>query len=800
MVLDRAIHASPNNENPSPQRNFMGIKHTAFGDARIIVLPVPYEGTVTYGAGTRNGPGAIIAASRHVELYDDELDCEPYMWGIHTLPEMETEGRNPDGMFQSIREMGGRLAASGKLVVMLGGEHSITPGMVAAFAEVYSDSAGASPSQSMSVLQLDAHADLRNEYSGTRYSHACTMRRVLEHCRAVQVGIRSLSRSEKQFIDRERLPVFFMRDMRARADWMDDAIEQLAENVYVSMDLDVLDPSIMPSTGTPEPGGMLWDEILAFLKKVVERRRVVAFDVVELSPQPGNTAPDFLAAKLVYKLIGYILDAGDAPGLTGGSPSRRRASSVERRLPVMTDMKEDDKLSYLLQLTDFPDRFKCAMKIDPDQFDSFEELFDRYVKVINKEGMTPESAKNLGVIQDCIYKIDDDGELLDLYEGLIIKQDDDIVELGDEPRFQLVQSEDHPDFMLLDLTVDRSQITEEGNLYGYNIRKWKKGRSIFEPFVHDCLTESYGAEADRIMRLNTPEDQERFLRAVGRKIWEADFELYSRFIGDKLWFKDPAETLHNIIAGRGGTCTEKASAMKLISDAYGFNSEYVLGGPGAKGPFPMDALREMLETLDFDLGKKYMIYWEHMALLYDLDVKDVLMDVTNGNVPFLFLTGDRVEELLREDDKKSVKVKMVLRDEEFYYHVTPQDIPEILLEMMQDWIEDVDLIHVFDDGLGLLIREDYYVWPVMYRDEDEKMVEYNWWLEVKEKQNFPAVELLDNFSLPGPVVNEFKEKYPQKYVDIIEAYDHLVERYNESYREPGDDREYNMAYMFVKMI
>ena len=190
--------------NPSFLRNFMGIRHTKFKDARIVILPVPYEGTVTYGAGTRNGPSAIIAASEHLELYEDELDCEPYLWGIHTLRQMEMENSTSLEMFQSIQEMGSHLTASGKFVVMLGGEHSITPGMVAAFAQVY---------DSMSVLQLDAHADLRNKYNGDQYSHACAMRRVLEHCPAVQVGVRSLSRSERRFIDREELPVFFMQQI-----------------------------------------------------------------------------------------------------------------------------------------------------------------------------------------------------------------------------------------------------------------------------------------------------------------------------------------------------------------------------------------------------------------------------------------------------------------------------------------------------------------------------------------------------------------------------------------------------------
>jgi len=768
-------------ENPR-SRNFMGIRRAKFGDAEIVVLPVPYEGTVTYGKGTRNGPQAIIDASKHVELYDDEIDFEPYTRGIHTLPTMEIEELEPHHVFQAVGEIGNRLATSDKLTVMLGGEHSVTPGMVAAFA---------GKCKPISVLQLDAHADLRDEYGGTRYSHACAMRRVLEHCPAVQVGIRSLSRPEKRLIDSKGLPVFFMRDMKTRVDWMGDAVGHLAENVYITIDLDVLDPSIMPATGTPEPGGMLWDEILAFLRIVAEKRRIVAFDIVELSPQSGNIAPDFLAAKLTYKLISYIFKHRKR-NLT-------RNANFDGRIPIVDDTREDNKSSYIIQLTDFPNRFRCALRVDPEECHSFQKMLDAYVKFIDEEGKQPGTIKNLNVIQDCIYKIDDDGELLDLYEGLIVRQDDDAVELSDEPRFELIQSEDSPDFMLLDLVIDRSQITEDGNPYGYNIRKWMKNQEVFEPFVRECVLDSYGKEADGILELETLEDQERFLRAVGERIWASDFELYSRFIGDKLWFKDPAESLHNIIAGRGGTCTEKSSAMKLITDAYDFKSEYILGGPGAKGPFPADVLREMLETLDFETGKKYMIYWEHMSLLYDLEEEDVLIDVANGNVPFLFLVGDEIEELLQEDDKESVQVKMVLRDEEFYYHVTPQDIPEYLLEVMQDWIEDVDLIHVFDDGLGLLISEDYFVWPLMYKDEDEKMTEYNWWLDLKEKQDFPAVELLDNFSLPGPVVEEFREKYPQKYVDIVEASDYLVERYNESYREPDEDEKYNLAYIFVKM-
>jgi hypothetical protein len=251
----------------------------------------------------------------------------------------------------------------------------------------------------------------------------------------------------------------------------------------------------------------------------------------------------------------------------------------------MADMKKDDELLYILQLTDSATGSRCAMKIDPGKFNSFHDLFNQYVKVTNEQIMTSESAKDLGVIQDSIYNIDDDGELLDFYEGLIVRQDNDIVNMHDKPEFQLAQSAEHPDVMLLDITIDRSQITEDGNPYGYNIRKWKKDRPVFERFIQDCLDQEYKAAADRILELNTIEDRKRFLRAVGKKIWDSDFELYSRFIGDRIWFKDSAETLHNIIAGRGGTCAEKCSAMKLISDAYGFKSDTFWEAPEQRDHF-----------------------------------------------------------------------------------------------------------------------------------------------------------------------------------------------------------------------
>ncbi|MEK7399760.1 MAG: arginase family protein, partial [Candidatus Poribacteria bacterium] len=477
-----------------------------------------------------------------------------------------------------------------------------------------------------------------------------------------------------------------MRDIRKRDDWIDTAIEQLTENVYITIDLDVFDPSLMPSVGTPEPEGMLWGELMVFIRKLAEKRKIVGFDLVELSPQEGNQTPDFIVAKLLYKLVGYAL--------LGQRISHQRTEIMQETI-IMNDIKNSD-LTHILQLTDSAIESSCAMKIDPNTFTSVREMFDKYAKVINDDIMTPKSSESISVIQDCIYNIDDEGELLELYEGLIIRQNDSVIDLDDEPIFELIK--DQPEFMLLDLTIDRSRITEESNAYGYNVRKWKKNQEAFENFIKECVVKAYGSESEDILNLDTQTAKMKFLRAVAKRIWEADFELYSRFIGEKLRFKDPSETLLNIIAGKGGTCTEKSSAMKMITDIYGFESEYLLAGPGAKGPFPVEPLRRMLSTLDFTLGKKYMIYWQHAGLLYNVDGEDVMIDVTNGNVPFLFLTGDEIEELLRPQNKESVKIRMVMDDEDFYYHVVPQDIPENLIFAMQDWIEDVDLINVFDDG------------------------------------------------------------------------------------------------------
>jgi agmatinase len=280
--------------------NFLSLppEFSELESSEFVILPVPYEQTITFKTGTKEGPQAIIHASKEVETFDEELKQEPFKVGIHTLEEMEITARGPEKMVEKVYKIGKELVDMNKRVVLLGGEHTVSIGLVKAESEKY---------ENLSVLQLDAHADLRDSYQESKYSHACTMRRIGEMAPFVGVGIRNLSLEEHQFIQKKKIDLFFAKDLAKDDMWVDQVISKLPENVYLTIDLDFLDPSIMPSVGTPEPGGLLWNQALDLLKKVADSKNIVGFDCVELCPIPGLVAPDFLAAKLVYKIIGYIV-------------------------------------------------------------------------------------------------------------------------------------------------------------------------------------------------------------------------------------------------------------------------------------------------------------------------------------------------------------------------------------------------------------------------------------------------------------------------------------------------------------
>ncbi len=281
-------------------RNFLGLtgEEASLETARVVILPVPYEATSSYRSGTKYGPQAIIDASREMEDYDHELETEICRMGIHTLPEVELALRSHKAMIDRVYSLSRGVIAKKKTSVMLGGEHSLTLGAVRAYKERYPD---------LAVLQLDAHCDLRNTYQGSKYSHACVMRRVAESCPIAQVGIRSVSQEEMSFVKARGLhPFFYSGQGSLDTQAVAEAVARLGKHLYITIDLDVLDPSIMPAVGTPEPGGMGWYEVLSLLKEVCQSTQVVGFDVMELCPPEGPTACAYLAAKLTYKLIGYI--------------------------------------------------------------------------------------------------------------------------------------------------------------------------------------------------------------------------------------------------------------------------------------------------------------------------------------------------------------------------------------------------------------------------------------------------------------------------------------------------------------
>lgn len=295
-------------ESATLPMNFGGIdeeQYSSFDDARIVVWPVSYEGTVSYGTGTGDGAMAIVDASRNMELYEEETGSEVYKLGIHTLEEFAAR-ETPEAMMDSLYERTKELLKSGKFICMLGGEHSVSAPVIKAHAEKF---------HNMSVLQIDAHADLRDTYDGTPHSHASIMARVVKDLRipSVQVGIRSISAEEARSLN-TGLPtkIFWAKDVVGKTDWIDQAVDSLTENVYLTIDIDGLDPSLVPTTGTPEPGGLGWYETLALIRTLAKKRRIIGMDLVEFSKTDNSDAPAFLCSKLVYKSLAYVFEA-DAP-------------------------------------------------------------------------------------------------------------------------------------------------------------------------------------------------------------------------------------------------------------------------------------------------------------------------------------------------------------------------------------------------------------------------------------------------------------------------------------------------------
>lgn len=277
------------------KRTYAGIpeKYAAYDSARVVLLPVPYDGTSTWQKGADKGPEAFLEASENMELYDIETNQSTYKVGVSLLDPVE-ENSSPEKMTEAVYSAVKKEIEAGKFVTMFGGEHSVSIGAIRAHYEAYNN---------LTVLQIDAHADLRPEYEESKCNHACAVHEASKKTNLIQVGIRSMDESELEFMNMNQ--VYFAHKIHDNEDWMERSIRQMTDKVYITIDLDALDPSEMPSTGTPEPGGMRFYQLCRYLRKVFETKKVIGFDIVELCPNPTEKSSDFLAAKLYYKMLSY---------------------------------------------------------------------------------------------------------------------------------------------------------------------------------------------------------------------------------------------------------------------------------------------------------------------------------------------------------------------------------------------------------------------------------------------------------------------------------------------------------------
>lgn len=282
-------------------KTYAGIpaEYSKLETSKVVLIPVPYDGTSTWQKGADKGPAAFLAASENMELYDIETNSEAYKNGVY-LADAITEASSPEAMVEAVYRQTKNYITRNKFVTLIGGEHSVSIGSIRAFNEGFED---------LTVVQIDAHADLRKEYEGSACNHACAVHEASKNTNLIQVGIRSMDVSELKWMNKDQ--TFFAHEIREEEYWSDAAVDLMTDNVFITIDLDCFDPSILPSTGTPEPGGLLWYETLDFLKKIFKEKNVVGFDIVELCPNPAEKSSDFLAAKLYYKMLCYKFKIAD---------------------------------------------------------------------------------------------------------------------------------------------------------------------------------------------------------------------------------------------------------------------------------------------------------------------------------------------------------------------------------------------------------------------------------------------------------------------------------------------------------
>ena len=460
---------------------------------------------------------------------------------------------------------------------------------------------------------------------------------------------------------------------------------------------------------------------------------------------------------------------------------------------------------HILQLSDSVTNRKAALRMLPgDEELPLGALLHRYLKRVQPGQLaldaliTQPSADSLYSLQDLVYSSSDAGELMDMFAGVAFRDEGresaPVIEVGDVPvSCQTVAA--GQEISLIDITIDRIYVHYDRNWTGFHARKWARDPERYAGYVREVLERAHGPEAAaRLLGLATREEKLGFVKTLAKAVWDSQFENYSRFIGRKLMYKSGDETIDNIMEGGGAICSEKVQALKFLTDHYGFESEYVIAGKDATGPVPVEQLRGLLATFDFRFSKRYMRFWQHTALVYNLDGVQVLVDATNGNIPFLCLQDEAAERVLGYEDKKPVTVKMVESMENFYYHRVPQDIPENLFFAMEGWLPFPDLLQVFDNELGLFLSEDYYVIPLPYRSEKQFRRDRQEYLDVAARAQLECAVTQD-WVMDTPLGRTFHDAEPGVYDKILEAREHLLTRVNEC---EGEGHEAGLVLMNLR--
>ncbi len=434
----------------------------------------------------------------------------------------------------------------------------------------------------------------------------------------------------------------------------------------------------------------------------------------------------------------------------------------------------------VLQLRDTVSVRECSLLLEPEDAGlTLNGLLERYLRnssidrLLEELRITRSSADSLFAMQDLVYASDDSGRLMDMFDGVAFSDGGRPIGLGDVP-IQHCARTGGQEVHLLDVAIDRIACGYDRNWRGFHARKWQRAPQRYESFVRDTLVASHGeAGADDLQELDTTDRKLRFLESLARRVWHSPFENYSRFTGRRLVYKSGDEAIDNILEGGGAICSEKVQALKFLTDHFGLESEYLIAGPDAPGPVPVDKLREILRTFDHRFAKRHMRYWQHTALLYRIDGVEVLVDATNGNVPFLFLLGEDAAALLRCEEKRPVPVRMVEAVEDFYYHRVPQDIPEGLFFALEGWMTHSDLMQVFDNELGLYLSSDYYVAPIAYRTEGAYRRDRDEYLEICRRGQLRH-SITPDWTLDTEMGQEFADAEPEVAGRILDAQEHLL--------------------------